>query len=528
MSLCVRRPTGSQSVSNPRRSKESKGTTQIRNLTGQNPTVPPIAPPPPYHPPWHPVNPIRWNLPPIMYDPDIIAHTLDFEKRLISWTITYSPESNISGVSNTTTTANNLISGNQVKKCPPLVDEPILTLGYQFPYTSPKKVTKTLTVSCDDDPEAFASFIHPGESGLDLLTAPRNYSGKFAEDFFMDRFIDNNASNVTLPPGYGCITSVLLCLESTKGAILRAVTITPEVIQYNLDINGLPATLQSARGGPGGGDDNVILDQTAPPFNFNSIPPALEESLGALADSVDRAVRKAPQEPKKQPSLPPGDGDATNDEEAPVCGFTPDVSFQDIMSLLMFNYSFFSEKIIDLLFMRLWAICEFVFWVFWNIIPLCKAEWDLVLGLIKKIFSIDFEVKDGACIPPFLLNLAQLTIDKILVPATCCNLKELLRLLLLGPAGLLFIAPLFQGCVVYWLVCFLRFIRNLFAYILLFAANFILWAITYGAKIICGLISGKGKDMFASPTSSETKSALKDEIAQMEKLQQKTKNSAGI
>lgn len=523
MSLCAKRYSSASGIGRPNRNIPSNSLSKFKNVTNQPNPRPTVPVNPPVFPPWRPTDPGRWFLPPIVNNPEIISHTLDLEKRIISWTIRYTPKSNIT----TTTVTDPLIASNERVKCPPIASDPVLAIGYQFPYNKETEITKTLTISCENDPEAFAAFTHPGENGITLLTVPKNYTGKFAEDFFMDYFINGNYPNITLPPGFACMTNYPICLEGAAGntMILRAVTITEERVQYNVDINGMPATLQSSRNG----DDRVILDRSAPAFNFNAIPPELEESLGSLADAVDRISKKPPQEPSQPPAYPPQDGNATNDEETPICGFTPDVDFQDIMSLLMFNYSFFSEKILDLLFMRLWALCELILWMFWNIIPLCPAEWNTAYDLIKKVFSADFVAKDGACIPTFLDKFVRVTIDKVIAPATCCNFIELLKELakaLANPLAFIKAAILLQACIVYWLVCFLRLLRNLLAYILMFIAHWLLFAITYGAKIICAFIRDGVSGLKMAVTEANT-AAIKEEIAIMEEEQKRKGNVAG-
>jgi hypothetical protein len=428
-------------------------------------------------PDWKPINPTKWDFPNIIKNPDLVGHTINFEDRRITWTLQYD------ATPDTT-------SGS---KCPENIQNRFGLLGSEYPFNRISRLTKILSIDCETSPDIFAAFTHRGDSGLNLLTVPKSYTGKYAETFFINYFINDVIPDITLPDAYQCITEVELCLEpgslptrfsptSTGGldVTLRSVIIDANNIQYNLKVNGAPASMQGARY-----DDNIPLGTDAPILNIPALglPPELQESISNLEDGVAAVSSKSPfgKGDGDAADQTPPTGDAEDKSSAPVCGGTNTVTFSDLLPLLNFNYSFFPERILDLFLNIIWRILDFLLWIFFNILPVCEAEWQVAADKLKSIFIFDGQ----DCTPPFINSLADQMV-KYFGKATCCNVKELLKYILIGQWQKAL--PLFIRCVVYWIICFYRRVLHLFLYFLLSISKYIINIILYGSKCACTFI----------------------------------------
>jgi hypothetical protein len=462
MTICVK----------PFRGNTGIGTTKTSYSTSR--TSAPITNPAIKSPDWRPVNPIKWDFPTVIKNPNIIAHTINFEDRRITWTIQYDATPDTQ-------------TGD---KCPENIKNKFGLLGSEYPFNKQTKKTKVLSVDCETSPDVFAAFTHHGESGINLLTVPKSYTGKYAETFFIDYFINDITPNVTLPDAYQCLTEVPLCIEpdsmlrnvpiSGLDVALRSIIVDEDRLQYNLLINGAPASMQGTRY-----DDNIPIGADAPILNIPSLGlhPLLQESLSNLEDAVAAASSKSPfgkGDGDAADQTPPS-GSAEDKADSPVCGGTNSVTFSDILPLLTFNYSFFPERILDLFLNIIWRIFEFLLWIFFNILPVCEVEWQIAADKLKAIFT--FNGQD--CTPPFINKLSDQMV-KFFGKATCCNVKELLKYILLGQWQKAL--PLFIRCVVYWIICFYRRVLHYFLLLLMSVSRYIINIILYGSDCACAFV----------------------------------------
>lgn len=543
--LCVKRITGTSSVAKPSVLSSVKASSVSS---------------------YQPKDPKKYNLPNKIINPDITNVTIDFENRRITFTITYDrssldtptltseqirslpedlrPLTRLEGGANTSNTQIN---------CPPIVNVPVLGIGSDYLKETDNRITQTLSISCETARAAYASFLYQGKDGIALLAAPKSITGTYVEQFFVDYFIKNVAPNVTdIPETFKCFRSLLIC----DNLSLTKVSVGPTQIKYSVLSGDNPNRLDYIAPRF---DDEISFDYKAPIFNIASIPPDLSDGLAGLPDVRDRL--KIPDE-KFRPKYGPDDVDLdTNigedgEEDFQDCGFKPDIKREDALGLLLFNYSFFSEKLLDILFTKLWTLMELFFYFMWLIIPLCTSEWEPVKEYIRLLFSVDPQKSkpdpnnpnkklqpSGDCYPPALKRFIEnLVIDKVFIPATCCTksrdgfvqqVKESLPKSFLDgvrnlgtnitiSGGILSaVKTVYQlikvssGCIIYSLICFLRKIRTFLVYIIMWLAYQLLFGLTFGMDFICSQITGNASDKPLNPDLNKIDGPLKESLTDL-------------
>lgn len=461
---------------------------------------------------WRPRNPDKFKLPSILINPDIESFGIDFDSGRIYWLISYE---NITEETNESLRE----QGVEIEDCPPLVTNKNFLLGVNFPFIREQRTTALVSILCKKDRNSFLDFLYKGAE--DIVGVPSGITGEYAESFFFRYFIEDSGSDVEYDDER-CIVGIDICNEGVirrndgrsafgSSMIVTGVNIDEDNISYNLIVNGYPAGIKGPRY-----DDKIGLDKDAPAFNFPIYPEGLQRSMDALADAANDVMDS--EVDSELGSYPSAEADFNSEEEElndnnAICGDEKGgVDYSRVLSLLSFNYSYFAAAFVDALFMRLYAIMDLIFWVFWNIFPLCNQEWSIVEDKIKRIFSFDVFEGDGKCYP-LPIKIAYAAASSALISVTCCggrSLKDILAKVATGK--ILSLMNELRACVFYMVICVMRLIRNLMLSLIIVAYAFIMFVVTCGAQIICKMISTGRLDNLQCETDDEQISKVLDKL----------------
>jgi len=449
-----------------------------------------------------------WQLPFVLPHLDLFEVTLDLGKSRIIYSLEYDSASKTSTGSTIGSLPDQQSLSTSGGSCP--IDSPMPLPQSEYYGRDPIiRVKKKISIDCDTFPELYAEFLTGGDSQSVLLGYPTNFTGKYLETFFMTYIIGDSIPR-DVPEINFCYKNIPLCMTSaqqeqgintdiTSGpysmsgypsarypVALQGVTITQDRVKYNITIDGKPYSYTDSRTD----DDIPLTSNKIKPLHFPVVHPEMLEDLDRLTEVVQRIGSSQPSGSTLVESPHINEPGGKESEGGGICGFNPDISVDDIIKVLSINYSFFSEKLLDILFVRLWLAIEFILFFFWNIFPLCK-EWDYVEDMVLRIFSIDPFKGGGDCVPKPLKTLLKLVI-KVYKVSTCCSIAGFLT------QPLLKLIP----CAIYHIVCFLRKLRYLLVYLFLMVMAFLYYILIHGIEAICNIIANLG-----SPPNNPPKDA---------------------